>query len=305
MKKINFDIIKKKIADTLVFLKNKLNYLLELIKGKGQNKGTNIYSGASNKNKLNALKDIIFSNKVAVGFVLLVVVLAFVMCSKKDEKPEVPAVSAVDEIAENIVTPVEAEEIKEPVTDKSFEVMKESRDILFKCYEVLEQYYNDMKSGYDPSVKKTLEEAKALIDDIDGIEKDKISEGDCLEMINKTDLMLEKFTGLFSMNMPQADEIDTVIDTISGTMWLDDELNAYGFEHDGHTLYMVNADGSEQYEGSYEMKATEKGYIQITTDIADKKTVGLISQCTSAIFEYTDLDTGITTLLMPVSYEKQ
>ncbi|MFI3212310.1 MAG: hypothetical protein R3Y24_03115 [Eubacteriales bacterium] len=89
--------------------------------------------------------------------------------------------------------------------------------------------------------------------------------------------------------------------SIAGTVWVDDELNVYGFETDEQTLYLTLSDGSE-YTGIYALWADTEGTIALSMAIpdVDVQIDAVVTDMGEDYIEFTDIESGASSVLVPV-----
>lgn len=88
---------------------------------------------------------------------------------------------------------------------------------------------------------------------------------------------------------------------IAGTVWIDDDLNVYGFETDEETLYLTLSDGSE-FVGIYAMYADTEGTIALSMAVpdVDVQIDAMVTEMGEDYIEFTDVNTGDSAILVPV-----
>jgi|GEM_PF-6678388 len=285
----------------------KIQDFVKIFKKNTQSADKNIYSKVNNRNRLNELMAKIFSNRGILIIVLVVVVLLFMTCSKQ-EKPKVENAEI-----ENTVTELDGEMIektetvftednKDPMTDTTWEVLQETRKILADSNEAVKNYNTDV--AVTPS--KDTEDLIADVDDalarVKLINPNVMTEEEALKVIDEMDGLLDELAACIDNAVPTAVDYDNICAVLSGSMWLDDSLNMYGFESDGSTLYLVDNAKNEQFEGTYQVEVSANNNIFIKLKVSDIDVEAVVSSCNSQMIEFTDINTKKTTVLSHVDY---
>lgn len=267
----------------------------------------NIYSKVNSKNRFNEIKAKIFSNRGILIIVLVAVVLLFMTCSKQESGEEETAASTdnVTELDGNAIEKTDEavpEDNSDPMTDTTWEVLQETRKILSDSNEAIKLYITD-------AAVNAPEDTEALVADVDDelervrlINPNIMTEEEALRVIDEMDGLLDELAACIDTEVPNTDNYEEICAILSGTMWLDDDLNMYGFESDGSTLYLVDNESGAQSEGKYEIKISDNGNIFLKMNAADMKVEAIVSSCSSRIFEFTDINTEKTVVLSPVEY---
>lgn len=219
------------------------------------------------------------------------------------------AETATEEKAEDKEADVEEKDVEadaaddEMCSDETFADLQDLYGKLVEAYDATVEAYNDDSVAADPEIEDALEEAKALIEELGEVKQEDIAEDEALDYV---DAMLA-INDIFAASLDQmelvADDIDDISSAIAGTVWVDDDLNVYGFGEDGSTLTLAIMDEDGEYledvTGTYGLFATDDNLIGLSLSVADVEVNAVLTDYSDEALEFTDIETGESAVFVP------
>ena len=117
--------------------------------------------------------------KILALVLALVMCLSLAACGGEEEAPEV-----TEAVEEESVAVEELEGADDPVSDESFTTLQECYALLVDLYNTFVETYTSDEVAASDTINELLPEAKALIEEIGEIDREGMTEGDALDLVN-------------------------------------------------------------------------------------------------------------------------
>lgn len=249
-------------------------------------------------------------NVVAILVCGMLAISTLAGCGNKAEAPAAPAETATEEktetpAEEKTEAPAEADTdaaADEACSDETFAQLQDIYAALVEAHDATVEAYNSDEIAADPEIEDALKESEDLIAQVGEISQDDITEADALEVVDAMLAINDIFAACLDQMQPVADDITDISDSLAGSVWIDDDLNIYGFDTDGSTLILSIMDDDGEYidaEGEYALYATDEGYVGLTMVAADVEVDAVLTDYSDETLEFTDINTGESAIFYP------
>lgn len=240
-------------------------------------------------------------NRTVILLAGCMLTFALTACGNKGEEAAAAAPApSVNEAAAQEEAEPELSPVDDPASDETWASLQDMYTILKDTDSVVAEYYSSPDAEKSEDINAAMEEAQTLIEEIGRYTQETVSEEHALELIDSIDAVLDTYDASVDKDIPTINDIGDIIEALTGTVWLDDELNTYGFEDDGETLYIVPSGSSDYQEGYYIIEETSDGTLGITMVAGDTEIYGNITGYSPESFEYTDITTSEEKSLVPI-----
>lgn len=243
-----------------------------------------------------------------IGILLLILVLFSTGCgtdangihvkkNKKDSSNS-SSVEVVEDAQEELQ---EAEKDPGRLTEETWETIQSNARALANTTKEIKEFYNlHREIAQDEELEAAMERAQQIFKVLRSATMDDYNCEEAVEIVNEIDAIFDVYIHFVEKEQPSKDNITNIKDTLVNALWIDSNLNTYGFDEDGNTLYVVMAGTDATVDGTYELESLDEDVVKITITTDDFAIDGTIVGYSSNTLEIKDSISGKRVVLVPV-----